>query len=269
MADNVSRRGAGIAETPVDGYKPVKSADRTLEILERLADAEERPTLAELAAELDIPKSSLHAILRTMQHRRWVEADASGHRFGLGVRAVEVGASYVDTDDTVIRMESVLDSLSEELGETVHLGRLDGGDIVYLSKRESRHLLRLYSAIGRRLPAHATALGKAILSTLEGAVVESLLQPPLERLTSSTITDLDELHEELGRTRERRYAIDREENTEGIRCYAVPVPSGQPIADAISLSVPVFRLDDEREEHMVATLLAAAERARAASRRYR
>ena len=269
LATDVLSTGAHISDPVVNGFKPVKSADRTLEILERLADADERLSLAELSDQLGIPKSSLHAILRTMQHRRWVETDPTGHRFGLGVRAVEIGASYVDTDDNVVRMEPILDALSEELGETVHLGRLDGTEIVYLSKRESRHHIRLYSAIGRRLPAHATALGKAILATVEPERRAELIQPPLRALTAHTITDPAALDEDLAFTRDRGYALDREENTEGIRCFAVPVPSGRPVPDAISISVPMFRLDDDRERQIAATLLAAAERARATSRRYR
>jgi DNA-binding IclR family transcriptional regulator len=269
LAAESLRTGVPTIDLVADGFKPVKSADRTLEILERLADAGDRLSLGELSAELGIPKSSLHAILRTMQHRRWVETDPTGHRFGLGVRAVEIGASYVDTDDNVIRMEPILDALSEELGETVHLGRLDGNEIVYLSKRESRHHIRLYSAIGRRLPAHATALGKAILATLEPDVRDRLLRTPLPALTAHTITDLDELRDELANVRMHAFAVDREENTEGIRCFAVPVPSGRSAPDAISVSVPIFRLDEVREQQVIETLLAAAERARATSRRYR
>ena len=120
--------------------------------------------LVELARELDIPKSSLHGILRTMIARGWVETDATGTRFGLGVRALQVGAAYLDSDDTVGLVASLLDELAQEFGETVHLGRLDGADVVYIAKRESMHPLRLFSAIGRRLPAHATALGKALLA---------------------------------------------------------------------------------------------------------
>lgn len=262
-------RWVEISDPGADGFKPVKSADRTLEILERLADADERLSLGELAEELATPKSSLHAILRTMQRRRWVETDQTGHRFGLGVRAVEIGASFVDTDDNVIRMEPILDALSEEVGETVHLVRLDGTVIVYLSKRESRHHIRLYSAIGRRLPAHATALAKAILAAVDPDTLASLIQPPLAPLTAHTITDPDVLQKELAFTRDRGYAVDREENTEGIRCFAVPAPSGRQVPDAISLSVPMFRLDDERERQITATLLAVAERARATSRRNR
>src|SRR5262247_1527598 len=135
----------------------VKSADRTLEVLEALAAAPRRQSLVELCAALDIPRSSLHGLLRTCTARGWVEADETGTRFGIGLRALRVGASYVDTDDEIQRLQPVLDRLSAQFGETVHLGRLDGCDVVYLAKRESTHPLRLFSAIGRRLPAHATA----------------------------------------------------------------------------------------------------------------
>lgn len=260
------------ATTSADGehFQPVKSADRTLEILERLAEPGNRPSLAELAAELGIPKSSLHAILRTMQRRRWVETDPSGLHFGLGVRAVEVGASYVDTDDLVARLDPVLDWLSEQHGETVHLGRIDGPDIVYIAKRESQHPLRLYSAIGRRLPAHATALGKAVLATHAPDEVDHRVSYPLVRLTAHTITDAADLHRDLAATRERGYAIDREENTEGIRCFAIAVPSRDGTAgDAISLSVPIFRLDDDRQQRLVETLLDAGQRIRSLQLRSR
>ncbi|GLH95793.1 IclR family transcriptional regulator [Phytohabitans aurantiacus] len=228
---------------------PVKSADRTLEVLEALAASRERRSLVELSRALDIPKSSLHGILRTMARRHWVEVDPTGTRFGLGVRALEVGAAYLDADDAVGLVSSVLDDLSRQFGEAVHLGRLDGSNVVYLAKRESAHRLRLYSAIGRRLPAHATALGKALLAHQPG-----ILDGPLPRLTPNTITDPDALLVELEKTRERGYAVDREENTEGIVCFAMAVPLADPPTDAISLSVPVPRVAPDSEERITTAL---------------
>ena len=240
-------------------FPAVKSAARTLEVLERLAAAPERPTLGQLARDLGIPKSSLRAILQTLEGRGWVEADATGTRFGLGVRALLVGAAYVDTDDVVAVAAGVLDHLATTFGETVHLARLDGADIVYLAKRESRHSLRLFSAIGRRLPAFTTALGKALLAERSGEEVRTGLPHPLPRLTPNTIADLDRLDRELALTRTRGYAVDNEENTEGIRCLAVALPRTDPPVDAISLSIPVVRLSEERERQMVAELLQARE----------
>jgi DNA-binding IclR family transcriptional regulator len=243
--------------------QPVKSADRTLEILEALA-ASGRRTLGELSRALNIPKSSLHGILRTMAQRGWVETDPTGTRFGLGVRALQVGSAYLDADDVVGLLGSVLDDLAAAFGETVHLGRLDGPFVVYVAKRESVHPLRLYSAIGRRLPAHATALGKALLAERTPEDLEARLPVPLPRLTKHTIVEPERLADELAGIRARGYAIDREENTDGIVCVARAVPVREPATDAISLSVPAARMDDERIELMATALARAADRVRAA-----
>ena len=243
--------------------QPVKSADRTLEILEALA-ASGRRTLGELSRTLNIPKSSLHGILRTMAQRGWVETDPTGTRFGLGLKALQVGSAYLDTDDVVGLLGGILDELAAAFGETVHLGRLDGPDVVYVAKRESIHPLRLFSAIGRHLPAHATALGKALLAERGPDDLAARLPEPLPRLTRHTIVDRARLADELAEIRVRGYAVDREENTDGIVCVARAVPVRAPATDAISLSVPAARLDDERIALMAATLAGALERVRAA-----
>jgi DNA-binding IclR family transcriptional regulator len=241
---------------------PVKSADRTLEVLEVLAASPTRRSLVELSRALDIPKSSLHGILRTMARRGWVETDPTGTRFGLGVRALEVGAAYLDADNAVGLVSGVLDDLARQFGEAVHLGRLDGPDVVYLAKRESVHRLRLYSAIGRKLPAHATALGKALLARCPDPDAQLLW--PLPRLTSRTIADRDALHAELHQTRARGYAVDREENTEGIVCFAIAVPFADPPTDAISISVPAARIGPESEKRIAGALARAMDQLRAA-----
>jgi DNA-binding IclR family transcriptional regulator len=233
-------------------FQPVKSADRALDVLEALAAASGRPSLGDLARTLGIPKSSQSGILRTMVRRGWVEADETGTRFALGLRALQVGASYVDGDDVVARFARVLDALAAEFGETVHLGRLAGTAVTYLAKRESVHPLRLYSAIGRRLPAHATALGKALLARRDDVV--DLLSFPLPALTPNTITSASALHGELAAIRERGWAADREENSIGIACFAVAVNT----TDAISVSIPTARLTPDLEAAVVAALRAVA-----------
>nr|MDT0662237.1 IclR family transcriptional regulator [Micromonospora sp. DSM 115978] len=244
----------------------VKSAGRALDVLEALADAPRRYSLVELARALGIPKSSLHGILRTLIRRGWVEADPTGTRFGLGVRALQVGAAYLESDDATGLLAGVLDGLAAQFGETVHLGRLDGPHVVYLAKRESVHPLRLYSAIGRQLPAHATALGKVLLAERTDETVDRLLTWPLPALTGRTITDPTSLHAELAAIRERGHAVDHEENTEGIVCFAMAVPLQSPATDAISLSVPVARLGPQSEERIATALRAAVAQVRAARR---
>ena len=222
----------------------VKSADRTVELLELLARTNEPLTLSELQRELSYPKSSLFVLLRTLVARGWVETDRRGTGYSIGVRALLVGTSYLDRDPVIRAATRVLEDLRAEVNETVHLARLDGADVVYLASRESAHQLRLTSRVGRRLPAHATSLGKALLAGLTDNQVDVLLPPELTALTPLTLTDRKALFADLAVTRERGYAMERGENTPGLGCFAVALDSRHPAVDAISCSVPSVRLDD-------------------------
>lgn len=236
-------------EAPARG--PVKSAVRTLEILELLSGPTARMTVASMARELEIPKSSLHGILRTMEAQGWLETDASGTQFGLGIRALLTGNAYVENDALVSLAQPILDSLSDQIGEAIHLGRLDDDDVVYLAKRESLHALRLYSAVGRRLPAHATALGKSILATLTDDEIERRLSWPLASLTAHTITDKQQLMAQLHEVRRKGYAFDDGENTIGICCIAVALAPRGRSRDAVSCSIPIDRVTDEQVQEVV------------------
>jgi DNA-binding IclR family transcriptional regulator len=222
----------------------VKSADRTVELLELLSRTGEPLTLSEIQRELSYPKSSLFVLLRTLVARGWVETDRRGTGYSIGVRALLVGTSYLDRDPVIRAATRVLEDLRAEVNETVHLARLDGADVVYLASRESAHQLRLTSRVGRRLPAHATSLGKALLAERTDAEVDALLPERLDALTPHTLTSRPALYADLGETRERGYALERGENTVGLGCFAVALDFKTPALDAISCSVPSVRLDD-------------------------
>jgi IclR family transcriptional regulator, acetate operon repressor len=250
---------------------PVKSAVRTIELLEYFAGHLGQHSLGELQEVLGYPKSSLYVLLRTLVELGWVEVDPTGTRYGIGVRALLVGTSYIDGDEVVLATRDTMDWLATETTETVHLARLDGADVVYLATRASQHYLRPFTRVGRRLPAYATSLGKALLATRPEAEVRGLLPATLEPLTPHTITDPDALLADLAETRERGYAVDREENTLGLRCFGVALGAGSGgngsggngsggSRDALSCSVPVARLTPEREAAITATLLAARDR---------
>lgn len=241
---------------PDQAFRPVKSAYRALDVLEAMSRGP--ATLAELSRTLEIPKSSLHGLMRTLTERGWVATTAEGTRFRLGLRALQVGSAFVAEDETVARVAPSLDRLAALTGETVQQARLDGDQVVYLAKRDSPHPVRLISQIGSRLPAQATALGKALLADRDDDTVQQLLAPPYDALTARTITAWDALAAELERTRERGYAVDDGEAADGLRCFGVVVPGprrGAPATDAISVSVPVFRLGDGRDDELVAALL--------------
>ncbi|MFE9254453.1 IclR family transcriptional regulator [Streptomyces sp. NPDC006879] len=246
---------------------PVKSAVRTVELLEWFAARPGLHSLADVQQGVGYPKSSLYMLLRTLVDLGWVETDSPGTRYGIGVRALLVGTSYIDGDEVVTAARPTLDRLSDDTTETIHLARLDGSSVVYLATRQSQHYLRPFTRVGRRLPVHSTALGKALLATHTDTEVRALLPRRLEPVTAHTLTDREQLIEELALVREQGYAIDREENTLGLSCFGVAIPYRTPARDAVSCSVPVARLTPGHEETIKEALFDARDRLTHATRR--
>lgn len=241
--------------------RKVKSAVRTVELLEYLAARQDRPArIREISEALDMPRSSAHALLRTLMGQGWVRSDDSGTLYGIGIRALLVGTSYLDSDPYLPMITPFLEDLRQELDETFHVGRIDGVDVVYLATRESRQYRRAASRVGRRLPAYATALGKALLADRFGADRDVHVPTDLAPLTSHTLTGRAELDEALETTRVRGYATDDEENTVGLRCIAVALRYATPAQDAISASIPIARLTAQREREVIEALCSVGDK---------
>ncbi|CAL9577035.1 Transcriptional repressor IclR [Streptomyces sp. enrichment culture] len=241
-----------MSETGGGGVREVKSAARTVELLELLAERGDRPArLQELADALGVPRSSMYALLQTLISRGWVRTDITGSLYGIGIHALLTGTSYLDSDPRVRLVRPYLDEASEALGETIHMGRLDGPDVAYLATRESHEYLRTISRVGRRLPAHAGALGKALLAERpDGALPEG----PYRTLTPKTHADRASLAADLAEVRARGYSVDREEGVPGIVGFGFALRYDSPAQDAISCSVPVARLTPGHEERIVAVM---------------
>ncbi|SCE90167.1 transcriptional regulator, IclR family [Micromonospora carbonacea] len=246
--------------TAGDAHRAVKSAGRALDVLEALAAAGGPRPLGELSRALGIPKSSLHALLRTLLARGWVETDDGGGRFALGLRALEVGAAYLGRDGATGLLGGVLDRLTARFAETAQLFRLDGGSVVLLARRESPHALRAYHPVGCRLPAHATAAGRALLAQRPDDAVDRLLSWPLPARTASTATGPAWLRAELAAVRERGWAAEAQECDPGLAAVAVAVPLRRPATEAIALCAPVARLGPQTRAQMAAALVEAAGR---------
>ncbi|GHH87364.1 IclR family transcriptional regulator [Streptomyces sulfonofaciens] len=235
------------------GVREVKSAARTVELLEVLAArGGGRPArLQELAEGLGVPRSSMYALLQTLIARGWVRTDVTGSLYGIGIHALLTGTSYLDSDPWVRAVRPFLDEASDAVGETIHLGRLDGMNVAYLATRESHEYLRTISRVGRRLPAHVGALGKALLAQRPD---EELPEGPYERFTPNTLTEREALVADLAEVRRRGYAVDREEGVEGIVGYGFALRYERPAVDAISCSVPVARVTPAHEERIVSVM---------------
>jgi len=223
----------------------VKSAQRTLEILEVVARHPNGVGFVELSSQLPYPKSSLHGLLQTIIGMRWLTFDPDQRLYSIGVKPWEVGQSFLRSRELEVRARQFLRQANEELGETIQLGILDDLDVVYIDKVEGTRPLRLISNIGSRLPAYVTGIGKAMLAGLSDEVLVSRFAgTTLEEYTSKTITSGDKLVDVLKGVRRDGYAVDDGEYTHGVFCVAVPILDqvGDVVA-AMSCSVPKARIE--------------------------
>jgi DNA-binding IclR family transcriptional regulator len=122
------------------------------------------------------------------------------------------------------------------------------------------HPLRMHSAVGRRLPAYSTSLGRAILAEQPEAVRSELVPDTIAPLTSHTTTDKDAVLAIIDNAALLGYAMESEESCMGVRCFGVALPFARPAVDALSVAVPISRLDGGREDFIIETLLSVKAR---------
>jgi DNA-binding IclR family transcriptional regulator len=190
-------------------------------------------------------------MLVTLEEHGFVRQDPTTGKYRLGVVCLELGSQFLKNNDTRRSSMNVMQRLRDQFGETVHLGILDGNEIVYLEKVTGSHAIGLMSSrVGGRAPANATAIGKVLLAHLSAD--ERLARFPrqkLQRCTDATITDWHEFEEELERVRESGFALDNQEFERGVKCAAAPVYSHKGVVAALSISAPVERMEEHIKKH--------------------
>lgn len=220
--------------------------ERAIKILEHLCRGP--ASLSELSRELGLHKSTAFGLLQTLARHGYVHQEVKTGRYRLGYRVLALSGAFLEHCDLREIAAPYLEQLVNEHGETVHLVVMDDGQVVYVDKIDSPQSIRMVSRIGRRLPAHCTGVGKAILAYLPEEKVRAIVEKRgLPRFTANTITTWEGLVAELARIRAEGVAYDREEIEEGLRCVAVPLIGygGQPVG-AISVSGPVWRMTEEK-----------------------
>jgi DNA-binding IclR family transcriptional regulator len=222
----------------------VQVLDRSLAILNALASTREDASLARIAEMVGVHKSTVHRIVLTLERERIIERHPETGHYRLGLRLFELGSLAVARFDIRDRGRIHLEKLVYDTEETGHLCVMDQGEVLYLDKLEPARSVRLSSSIGRRNPAHCTAVGKAIMAWMPESEVDAIIRKHgLARFTSKTLITPAELKSDLRVTRDRGYAIDDEEHEDGVRCVAAPVMDHFGLATAaLSVSAPSFRI---------------------------
>ncbi|MCC3767337.1 IclR family transcriptional regulator [Streptomyces sp. UNOC14_S4] len=229
----------------------VQSLERAFDLLERMADAGGEVGLSELSTSSGLPLPTIHRLMRTLVACGYVRQQPN-RRYSLGPRLIRLGESASRLLGTWARPH--LARLVEETGETANMALLDGDEVVYVAQVPSRHSVRMFTEVGRRVLPHTTGVGKALLAQGPDEEVRTLLaRTGMPAATEKTITSPDAFLEELARVRESGYAVDDNEQEIGVRCLAVPVPDS-PTCAAISISGPAGRVTDEATERIVPLL---------------
>jgi DNA-binding IclR family transcriptional regulator len=234
---------------PTDGGDRINTGvDKTLNILEFVAQSGRNLSLSEIARGVGLPKTTAHRILEILTARGYVDWHTDSERYTLGLKALEIGVSGLAGLDLVTVAIPYLQQLSTDTGETSFLAVYNSGDVVYLYKAEGTGSIQTTARLGSRRPAYCTALGKVILANLPIEETDRVLERGLTRFTERTVIDRVRLYEEFASVRGNGYAIDDEGIEPGLYCLAVAVYDFTgAIVGAISVSGPTPRMLEQRE----------------------
>ncbi|AEM57524.1 IclR family transcriptional regulator [Haloarcula hispanica N601] len=228
---------------------PVKSAETTFEVLDALKDLD-GAGVTELAQHLDVPKSTVHNYLSTLEQEEYV-VNRDGV-YEVGLRFLELGAYARHREKLFGIAKPEVDRLAAETGELANILVEEHGRGSYLYRARGDKAVQVKAHVGTRVPLHTTALGKAILAHMSTERVDAIVdRHGLGGEASKSISSRAELEQELADVRDRGVAFDDEERLEGLRCVAAPVLNhDNEIIGAISVSGPTnrFRGDRFREE---------------------
>lgn len=239
----------------------VQSVARAFTLLEALGALGGEAGVGELSEALELPAPTIHRILRTLITSGYV-LQLPSRRYSLGPGLIRLG------EGASRRLSSwampALSTLGEVSQETANMAVLDGDMATYVAQVPSKHQMRMFTEVGRRVYPHSTGVGKALLAQLpDEQVLDIVRRTGMPSYTSTTLTTESALLTDLALIRTRGYAIDEGEQEVGVRCFAIPV-RGLPMPAAVSVSGPEARVTLASANRMVQSLREAAATLRSA-----
>ncbi|MEM1506208.1 IclR family transcriptional regulator [Domibacillus sp. 8LH] len=238
----------------------IQSVERALKILDLFDERDRELTITEISKRMNLHKSTVHSLLKTLQVQRYIKQDDETGKYSLGLKLFERGSLVIGHLDVRNVARKHLEELSEATNLAVHLVVLDGQEGVYIDKVEGSGVTVLYSKVGRRVPLHTSAVGKTLVATKSDEELNQLLEGyKYTTPTEKSIRSKEEFLSVIEQARIAGYSVDNEENEPGIFCMAVPVKdySGKVIA-AISMSMPSSKMKEEVQRRYVEMLKGCA-----------
>ncbi len=201
----------------------VPAIEKANTVLMIISKEPRRLRLMEIAEKSTINKSSLFSILNTLEELGWVYKE-SDQTYSLGAKLGFLGAQYIQQFDLPRVFDREAEKTVRKIEETIQLSILDGREIIYIAKKEGLSRVRVASEPGMRFPAHATAMGKAMLSSFSKEQLELIYKEKgFEKLTDFTVDNLSDLVSQLDDIKKNGYIIESQEAVKGFTCIGAPV----------------------------------------------
>lgn len=242
----------GALRGSVGGGVVQSSASKTLAVLEVLSRSREATVgVTEVAAEVGVPKSTAHRLLKTLEQHGFVGRLGARYRVGGSLFELAEAALWSEYGDLRHVAPAPLNWLFERSDAiAVHLAVLSGPSVLYLDKVTRPAGTRLPSRVGSRFPATCTALGKAMLAFGPAGSVQRVLDRPMTRATPHSVVHRRQFVDQLRAAVEVGYAVEREESCPGALCVAAPVVREGRAVAAVSLCVPTMGLGRAAEQRL-------------------
>ena len=234
--------------------------EKALAVLSAVIDQPQAVGLPDVAARVGLPRQTVHRVLQQLEENGLILRNPARDRFSIGPKLTHFALKTLQSANQGAPVRAVLQDLVNDIKETCNIGVLDGLEFVYLERIECEWSLRVHLRAGSRVPAHAAAAGKMMLSSLRPSSVMNLIKvQPLTAYTEYTITDASTFMGELQQIREQSYSLNNQEYSVGLIGAAVPIVdrSRRQIA-ALAVQAPTSRLSLEEAIGHIPRLRAAA-----------
>ncbi|TVY09212.1 IclR family transcriptional regulator [Paenibacillus cremeus] len=226
----------------------VPALDRAHAVLSLLTGEPYKWKLSELSKHLGISKSTLYSLLQTMERLQWINRDRN-ETYALGSAVGELGSAYFRQYDLIEEFRRMAEPVMRKLQESVALARLEGSEVLYLTKVEAPSPVQMVSGPGVRFPAHATGLGKSLMMDMDAEQLHRVFpQESLQKVTVHTIGSREAFLQELVKVRHDGYSFDIQEGVMGFCCVAAPVRSRGTVVAAVSCSMPIHHWEGKKAE---------------------
>lgn len=238
----------------------MRNAERIFYIINLILNANRGMKFSDILVESGLPKSSLHLLLKELTDLKILYYDENKQSYFIGMSLMQLSFKCISKVDFLKVINSACNALSNTLNETVHAAILSNTNITYIGKHESVDKISIVSNFGVSLPAHATGVGKALLSQYtDEELKEAYKGKVLEKFTPNTISTFEQLQNEIIKVKSKGYATEYGEISLLAGCISVPVKQNNKIVAAISITVPITKLNDSYKEKLLALLFETVE----------